>query len=164
MNGFSNKVYKGFATYAEAHQVWRAFIDHNTLPPDILLGLHGRPRPLPPPPDIGGAADPSSPTRLQSPVASGGSLRPVTTPFVHNLEAFGMPSASRMRPHVLDGQTVTLEATLAAATLSPSAATPEPSTQNPNTQAGSSSKQRASDAEDFWVVLTGANSGVYQGR
>ena len=69
-----------------------------------------------------------------------------------------------MRPHVLDGQTVTLEATLAAATLSPSAATPEPSTQNPNTQAGSSGKQRASDAEDFWVVLTGANPGVYQGR
>ena len=164
MNGFSNKVYKGFTTYAEAHQVWHAFINHNTLSPDILLGLHGRPCPLPPPPDIGGTADPSSPTCLQSPMASGGSLQPVTTPFVHDLEAFGMLGASRMRPQALDGLAVTLEATLAAATLSPSAATPEPSTQNPNTQAGSSGKQRASDAEDFWVVLTGANPGVYQGQ
>ena len=141
MNGFSNKVYKGFATYAKAHQVWCAFIDHNTLPPDILLGLHGRPRPLPPPPDIGRVADPSLPTHLQSPVASGGILQPITTPFVHNLEAFRMPSASCKQPHALDGLTVTLEATLAMATLSPSAATPELSMQNPNTQAGSSGKQ-----------------------
>jgi len=140
MNGFSNKVYKGFATYAEAHQVWRAFIDHNTLPPDILDGLYGRPCPLPPQPDIGGLAFPSLPTPLQSPVASGHPLRPVATPFVHNLEAFGMPSTTRMRPRTPDGLTVTLEATLAAATLSPSAAAPEPSTQNTNTQAGSSGK------------------------
>src|ERR1700678_2368381 len=58
-NGFSNKVYKGFSTYAEAHQVWRAFVDHNILPPDVLNSLSGPP-PLPPTtpqPDIGGLAD-----------------------------------------------------------------------------------------------------------
>jgi hypothetical protein len=163
-NGFSNKVYKGFSTYAEAHRVWHTFVDHGTLPSDVLNTLNGRPYPLPPtmpPPDIGGLADPPTLTPLQAPAATG---RPIATPFVHHPEAFGMPSASRMRSRAPDGLTLRLETTFSAATLSASAAVPKPATQKPNAQAGSSHKQRASDAEDFWVVLTGASPGVYQGR
>jgi hypothetical protein len=103
MISFSNKVYKGYATYSEAHQVWGAFVNHNTLPPDILNGLYSRPRPLPPTlprPDIRGLAKPSSPTPLQpSPTplqalaATGHPLRPISTLFAHHPEAFGMPSA-----------------------------------------------------------------------
>lgn len=65
MTGFSNKVFKGFATYAEAHQVWCAFVDHSTLLPNILNGLYDKPCPVPPTvlqPHIGGLADPTSPT------------------------------------------------------------------------------------------------------
>ncbi|KIK04922.1 hypothetical protein K443DRAFT_4279 [Laccaria amethystina LaAM-08-1] len=156
MISFSNKVYKGYATYSEAHQVWGAFVNHNTLPPDILNGLYSRPRPLPPTlprPDIRGLAKPSSPTPLQpSPTplqalaATGHPLRPISTLFAHHPEAFGMPT------------------TLSTATISASPSVPESAIQKMSTQDGSSSKQSASDAKDFWVVFTGASPGVYQGR
>jgi hypothetical protein len=102
--GFSNKVFKGFATYDEAHRAWHAFVNHKTLPPDVLISLFGRPPPLPPTvpqSNIGGLAD------LLSPSPS----RPLQTPL-HALASTGS----------------------------------------------------ASDAEDFWVVLTGISPGVYQGR
>jgi hypothetical protein len=156
MNGFSNKVYKGFSTYAKAHRVWRAFVNHNTLPPEILNYLSDRPHPLPPTPpqpDIGGLADPS-PTPVQAPAATEHALRSTATPFVHHPEAFGMPHSSRMQSCVPDGLTLTLEATLSASPADP---------QKLNTPSWADGKQRASDAEDFWVVLTGASPGVYQG-
>lgn len=108
--GFSNKVFKGFGSYQEAHHAWRAFVDHGTLPPDVLTGLFGRPPPLPPTvlqPNIRGLghlADP--PSLMQTP------LCPSPTPFTP----------------IFTG------------------------------------KRRASNSEDFWVVLTGASPGVYQGR
>ena len=64
-SGFSNKVFKGFGTYHEAHRVWCAFVDHKILPPDVLMSLFGRPSPLLPTdplPNIGGLGLADSPS------------------------------------------------------------------------------------------------------
>lgn len=79
-------MFKGFGTYNEAHSVWRAFVDHNILPPDVLTSLFGRPRPFPPNDPLSnigglGLADSPSPSPLcpsQTPLhdpASTGRLR-----------------------------------------------------------------------------------------
>lgn len=151
-SGFSNKVYKGFGSYNEAHSVWHDFANRNVLPPDVLIGLNGRPAPLPPTvsqPNIGGLADPPFKSPLQAPATIGSPRRPIVTPFFNCSqaeEAFKMPSALCTRSPAHDGLTLKIEATLPAAT------------QN---LVGS---RKASDAEDFWVVLTGTSPGVYKGR
>lgn len=123
-----------------------------------------------PQPHIRGLADPSLPTGppsstpLQAPTTTGRPLRPIATGFVHHPEAFGMHGALHTRPRAPDGLTLTLEATLSTATPSASAPHARPAIQQTSAQDGSSGKERASDAEDFWVVFTGARPGVYQGQ
>jgi hypothetical protein len=162
-SGFSNKVYKGFGSYNEAHHVWHAFVNRNVLPPDVLIGLSGRPIPLPPTmpqPNIGGLADPLSPTPLrhsQTPLQA-----PATTESPRQPRAVMPFSMSCTQLSAHDGLTLKLEATLPGpvATISVSHVVPTAT----QILVGSSSKQKSSDAEDFWVVLTGVSPGVYKGR
>lgn len=63
-------MFKGFNSYAEAHTAWRAFIDHGTLPLDVISSLFGKLPPVPPTliqPNIGGLANPPAQTVTGSP-------------------------------------------------------------------------------------------------
>jgi hypothetical protein len=83
-------VFKGFTTYDEAHRVWRAFVDHHILPPDVITSLFGKAPPIPPtilPPNIGGFVNPSTPTAVRSPSTTytGSPLKPILWPNIGHL-------------------------------------------------------------------------------
>lgn len=94
-------MFKGFASYREAHSVWHDFVEHGILPSDVIASLFDRPPPVPPTIpqcNIGGLDIPPSPTtgtigspRMPSLRPSFGSLAnppSPTTPGSHPMPVF----------------------------------------------------------------------------
>jgi hypothetical protein len=149
----SNKVYKGYYSYEDAHSAWDGFAITGCLPNDVAMSLGSKPYPTPPIPSTPRVSTlPTTPKRAHAYNYGSTSPLPLLTPYTpHSGRSvstpLGEPSSSAFIPIV-----------------SPSPLSTPISMQSRNAAALVRGEAFRADQEDFWVVLTGTAPGVHQGR
>lgn len=155
----SAKVYKGYSSYEEAHAAWDGFAFSGRLPIDVAVSLGSRQYPTPPilPAAPRVTSPPTTPQHTQAYNHHSASASPLRS---------RTPGTQHSRPSVTPPFGFSSPRTPRVGNRLDAIASPSPSSSQISAAAALIVREESfrADLEDFWVVFTGPDPGVHQGR